>query len=153
VVIADRVRDTVAGTAGLVHRKLIAPRRHDGPLPYVDCRPTTNPILPVADMQAAISFYERLGFEVTAYDERYAWVRHCGWEWLHLRLVDSIAGNEASAYLHVDDADAWRAAMHDTSAGEVELSPLEDMPWGQSEFFLTDPSGNLIRIGQPAVRR
>jgi hydroxymethylpyrimidine/phosphomethylpyrimidine kinase len=116
-----------------------------GALPYVPHRPTTNPILPVDDMATAVAFYERLGFEVTRYDDGYSWVRHCGWEWLHLRLVDSVAGNGSSAYLHVADAAAWRAAM--ATAPGVELAPLDEMPWGKREFSFTDPSGNLVRIG------
>ncbi len=120
---------------------------HDGPLPFVRCAPTTNPILPVLDMDEAVDFYRRLGFEPTAYDEGYAWVRHCGWEWFHLRRVDSVEGNQASAYLHVDDAEAWRSAMAEAAAGSVELAELADMPWGKREFSFVDPAGNLIRLG------
>lgn len=123
---------------------------HDGgPLPYVRHRPTTNPILPVADMAEAIAFYERLGFEVHAYDPGYAWVKHCSWEWLHLRAVDSVEGNRASAYLHVTDAEAWRAGFVEASAGGIELAELADMPWGKREFSFVDPAGNLVRVGSP----
>lgn len=120
---------------------------HDGPLPYVRHRPTTNPILPVVEMAPAIAFYERLGFEVVAYDEAYAWVNHCSWEWFHLRLVDSVDGNQASAYLHVEDADAWRAALDEAAQGTIDLAAASDTPWGKREFSFSDPAGNLIRIG------
>lgn len=126
-------------------------RSQDGPLPAVRRAPTTNPILPVADMQEAISFYERLGFEVIAYDVGYAWVKHCGWEWFHLRKVGAVDHNAAGAYLHVADADAWHAAMLAASDDSIELSPLADMPWGLREYSFTDPSGNLIRIGSPST--
>lgn len=116
-------------------------------LPPVMHLPATNPILPVADMAVAIDFYRRLGFGVTAYDENYAWVHHSGWEWLHLRLVPSVEGNQASAYLHVSNADAWRAAMTEASGGSIELSPLADMPWGLREFSFVDPAGNVVRLG------
>ncbi len=122
----------------------------EGPLPFVKRRPTTNPILPVVDMAEAIEFYRRLGFEVVAYDDDYAWVKHCGWEWFHLRSVDSVAGNESSAYLHVENAAAWHQGLTESSEGSVELAEIENMPWGKSEFSFTDPAGNLVRIGSPS---
>jgi catechol 2,3-dioxygenase-like lactoylglutathione lyase family enzyme len=123
-----------------------------GPLPYVGVRPTTNSILPVVDMTEATAFYRSLGFEVDAYDEGYAWVTHCGWEWLHLRRVDSVDGNRASAYLHVADADEWHAAMRAATAGEIALADPVDTPWGKREFSFDDPAGNHIRIGSDARR-
>lgn len=127
------------------------PSGHDGPLPYVPHRPTTNPILPVGDMRSAIDCYRSLGFDVHAYDEGYAWVRHCGWEFLHLRLVADLdpAVNAASAYIHVDDADRWHAAFGAAAAAGVTIGDLVDQPWGLREFELTDPAGNLLRIGSP----
>ena len=116
-------------------------------LPFVRRPPTTNAILPVEDMAGAIEFYQRIGFQAEAYDDGYAWIKHCGWEWLHLRGVDSVEGNRASAYLHVGDADAWRRAMVASSGGAVELSEATDMPWGKREYSFTDPAGNLVRVG------
>lgn len=121
----------------------------DSPLPYVGRRPSTTPILPVHDMAVASAFYESLGFEVDQYDGGYAWVKHCSWEWFHLRLVDGLDpdANEASAYLHVDDAQAWRNGM--TAVAHVDaIGEVTDKPWGMREFGVTDPSGNLVRLGQ-----
>lgn len=118
-------------------------------LPYVRHRPSVKPILPVNDMDAAIGFYRNLGFEVTSYDDGYAWVRNCGWELWHLRLVAGLdpAANSASAYLHVADVDAWHAAIVTSADGHV-ATDVSDTPWGMREFSFTDPSGNLVRIGQ-----
>lgn len=101
------------------------------------------------DIGAGIEFYEQLGFHGEAYDDGYAWIKHCGWEWFHLRKVGSVTGNEASAYLHVDDAAAWHEAMTQAAAGRVVLGDLADTPWGKREFSFSDPAGNLIRIGSP----
>lgn len=121
----------------------------DSTLPFMRRRPTVTPILPVNDMSEACDFYRLLGFDVTAYDDGYAWVRSCGWEILHLRLVDAFEpdANETSAYLHVADVDAWRAAMAGTAGGHAVDAP-QDTPWGMREFSFTDPSGNLVRLGQ-----
>lgn len=136
----DSVRNRLTG-----HR----PARHDGPLPSVPRRPTTNPILAVHDMPQAIDFYRSLGFEVIAYDDGYSWVKHCSWEFLHLRLVGELdpTVNAGSAYIHVDDVDGWHAAFVATSAGDA-IGAIVDQPWGLSEFELVDPSGNLVRFGQ-----
>jgi catechol 2,3-dioxygenase-like lactoylglutathione lyase family enzyme len=109
-------------------------------------RVVSRPILAVADMEAAIDFYRRLGLDVASFDQRYAWVRHRGDEVLHLRLVDGFdpATNSGSAYLHVRDVDLWWEAM--TALG-VEIERPDDMPWGMREFAVTDPSGNLVRVG------
>lgn len=125
-------------------------RSDEHSLPRVKCRPTTNPILPVAEMHEAIGFYERLGFEVAAYDENYAWVRHCGWEWCHLRKVESVAGNEASAYFHVDDAESWHQAFSTALDDPDAQAPASPTPWGKLEFSIVDPAGNLLRFGSPA---
>ena len=122
-------------------------RGPDDGLPAVRRRPTIHPILPVIDLEVAMEFYERLGFTASAYDDGYAWITHEGWEWLHLRRVDSVTGNHAGAYLHVDDADAWRDAMLASSGGAIPLDEPTDMPWDKREFSFTDPAGNLVRIG------
>lgn len=117
-------------------------------LPAMRERPSVKPILPVADVAATSDFYRSLGFEVVAYDDTYAWVRHCGWELFHLAAVDEPgdSGAGAALYLHVADADAWRAGLV-ASGADVSIGAVADMPWGMREFAVTDPGGNVIRIG------
>lgn len=122
---------------------------HPGPLPYVAHRPTTNPVLPVADMEQAAAFYEALGFEVSTWDDTYAWVKHCEWEWCHLRVAALGEPSGAGAYFHVDDAEAWHGAIAAASDGKVELGAVGDMPWGKREFAIHDPWGNWLRFGSP----
>lgn len=106
-----------------------------------------KPVLPVADMELAIEFYRRLGLDVAAYDDGYAWVRHRGEEVVHLRGVPDLdlAANRTGAYLHVQNADAWWEAM---GAMGVSIGRVADMAWGMREFSFTDPSGNVVRVGQ-----
>ncbi|MEM7321729.1 MAG: VOC family protein [Actinomycetota bacterium] len=110
-------------------------------------RIVTKIIFPAADMAAAIAFYRGLGFEVESYDDGYAWVRHRGEEILHLARAADLAAdhNRAAGYVHVQDVDAWHAAW--TAAG-FPVGPVEDLPWQMREFRITDPSGNLLRVGQ-----
>ena len=117
-------------------------------LPAMRERPSVKPILPVADMPEATGFYRALGFEVVAYDDGYAWVRHSGWELFHLAVSDPRSdGSDAALYLHVADADAWRAALVASDVG-VTIGAVADTPWGMREFSFTDPDGNVIRIGR-----
>lgn len=105
-------------------------------------------MLPVVDMAEAIEFYRSLGFEVVAYDEGYAWVRHSGWELFHLVADEPRAGRSvAGLYLHVADVDAWQAALAASDA-DTAIGAVTDMPWGMREFSFSDPNGNVIRLGR-----
>lgn len=101
-------------------------------------------VFPTADMTVSIGFYRSLGFEVESYDAGYAWVRLGGAEVLHLAHVDGldVDANRAAGYWHVQDADRWHERL---VAGDP--TPVVDQPWGMREFSLTDPSGNLLRVG------
>ncbi|HET8777117.1 MAG TPA: VOC family protein [Candidatus Limnocylindria bacterium] len=115
-------------------------------MPTVLALSHVQPILPVAEMDSAIAFYRRLGFNVEAYDAGYAWVSLDGVELLHLRLVPELEprSNAASCYFHVPDADAWHAQW---SSGGLDVDPPSDQPWGFREFAVADPSGNTLRVG------
>ena len=114
----------------------------NGPL----LRIVTKTIFPVSEMPEAVAFYRRLGFDVEEFDEAYALVKHDDEEILHLRLVPrlDVASNEAAGYFHVEDADSWHGLW---TKGDLAPGVIEDRPWGMREFSVTDPSGNLIRVG------
>ena len=104
-------------------------------------------IFPVADMAEAVGFYRSLGFTVEQFDDGYAWVNHQDGEILHLARADALdpATNQAAAYVHVQDAADWHAAW---SSASLPVTDVIDQPWGMREFTLTDPAGNLLRVGQ-----
>ena len=110
---------------------------------------TARPILPVGDMARTSEFYRLLGFEVAEWDDGYAWVREDGEEVLQLRVVDGLdlVANPSSAYLQVHDADRWYARIAG-ALGASGISPISNKPWDMREFSFTDPSGNLVRVGQ-----
>lgn len=129
---------------------LASPENEGSPLPYVGSRPSVKPVLPVGDMTEAIAFYRRLGFDVERYDDGYAWVRTCGWEFFHLVASPDLGsgGGAAGAYIHVSDADEWHVALTAAAGDDAAIGGVVDQPWGMREFAVTDPSGNIVRFGR-----
>ena len=115
-------------------------------------RGDTIPILASRDITETSRFYEQLGFRVVAlYEEfgpAYLLVRRDDVElhFVHTPDVDP-AESHGGCYLRLADAQA----VHDEWAplGLPEIHPPRDTPWGMHEFFLVDPSGNLLRVGTP----
>lgn len=115
-------------------------------------RGDTIPILASRDIAETVRFYEGLGFGVLAlYEEfgpAYLIVRRDDVElhFVHSPDVDP-AESHGGCYLRLADAqgvyDAWEPL------GVPGMHPPQDTPWGMREFFLVDPSGNLLRIGTP----
>lgn len=107
------------------------------------------PVLPVRDLREAIEHYERLGFEVRAYDDSYAFAERDRVE-LHLANVDDLvpATSNVAAYLYVDDADALFEQWQRSGVGG-RLNPPHDTDYGLREGAHVDPDGNLLRFGSP----
>ena len=115
---------------------------------------TAIPILPTLDLEATLAFFERLGFEVCLRQidpDVYAIVRREGVEIHFSGSADRHIAENSACYIRVDDAQG----LYEEYLGlRIErLGPIEDKPWGMREFHLIDPSGNLIRIGQPMKPR
>jgi catechol 2,3-dioxygenase-like lactoylglutathione lyase family enzyme len=111
------------------------------------------PILPARDLDATMSFYERLGFRQAGRWPDYLIVVRDELE-LHFFSCPDInpATSIAGCYLRVRDADAFHAVF--ASAGLSEwgtgfpcVSEVEATDYGMREFAATDPDGNLMRIG------
>jgi hypothetical protein len=109
-----------------------------------------TPTLPVNDMDVAVSFYETAGFDVRRYDDGFAFVSRRDQSVFDLDLVATTRPdtNGAGCYIITADVDGWHAGL--VTAG-LPVTDIADMPWGMHEFTLTDPSGNHIRIGTPAL--
>jgi len=104
------------------------------------------PIFPVRDLDAALAFYQRLGFSVRPYSGGgYGFASRDGLE-LHLGVVPADERRSGAAYLFVDDSDAMAAAWR---ASGVEVHTPQDTEWGQHEGAVVDPDGNVIRFGSP----
>lgn len=109
----------------------------------------STPILPVLDMSEAAALYEHAGFDVRRYEGGgYAFVHHGDESVFDLDVVEPPLDrdrNQAGCYLVTPAADAWHARL---SAVALPVSDLEAKGWGMTEFTLTDPDGNRIRIGR-----
>lgn len=112
----------------------------------------TIPILASRDIAETTTFYDRLGFAVLRLYEdfgpAYLLLRRDDVELHFVHAPDADAEeSHGGCYLRLADAqgvyDEW------APLGLPEIRPPVDTPWGMREFFLVDPSGNLIRIGTP----
>lgn len=110
--------------------------------------PNAIPILPVHDMETAVAFWSRLpSLTVDQYEgSGYAFVLHGGAEVAHLALFSDldVTRNRAGCYIHLPDIDERYAECVDAG---LPVAEIRDEPWGMREFRLTDPSGNVLRIG------
>jgi catechol 2,3-dioxygenase-like lactoylglutathione lyase family enzyme len=107
-------------------------------------------------MDETVGFYERLGFGVVNlyrdFGPAYLIVRRDDVElhFVHTPEVDP-RGTNGACYLRLVDA---QAVYDEWSPLELpEVHPPRDTPWGMREFFVVDPSGNLLRIGTPLSPR
>ena len=100
-------------------------------------------------MPAALAFYRALGFAAQRFQEQdeYAFLFRDGLE-LHLRHALDLSSG-VYFLLHAGTAEALEAEFR--HAGIAILSPLSIRPWRMLEFVLSDPDGNLLRFGEPAI--
>ncbi len=108
------------------------------------------PCFPVRDMRAALAHYERLGFDVMAFEDamEWAWVRFGAAE-LHLFLKKDHdpKTTAAAADLMVDDVDELERVWNATGVGGT--SDPYDTPYRMREAVHIDVDNNLIRINSP----
>lgn len=111
----------------------------------------STPILPITDMDASIAFYERAGFEVRRYDGGdYSFVTIDDESVFDLDLdvaegpMDPMT-NRAGCYLIVAGVDEWHTRL---ASLDLDVTMVDDQPWGMREFALTDLNGNRVRFGQ-----
>jgi catechol 2,3-dioxygenase-like lactoylglutathione lyase family enzyme len=120
------------------------------------------PILPCRSIDDQLAFYEALGFEVT-YQQKapnvFAAVQRGAIELQFFVLKGYEPANSYSTcYVMVSNVDELytefrvglkRALGRVHSRGIPRIGAIGDMAYGVRQFLLTDPGGNIIRIGQP----
>ncbi len=112
------------------------------------------PILPVRAMARAVAYYRAPGFTARLYadGDDYAFLARDSCE-LHLRRApDLIDGqNPSGIYVALASGGAATLEAEFRAAGVPILSPLAVRDWRMNEFVLSDPDGNLLRFGEPAL--
>lgn len=106
--------------------------------------------LATADMRAAVSFYEAMGFE-TLYggpDAAFTSFR-VGDGFLNLQLDPTFERGPlwGRIIFWVDDVDAVHA--HALDAGFTPETAPADAPWGERYFHLRDPDGHELSFAKP----
>lgn len=111
------------------------------------------PILPSRNLSETIAFYQQFGFQTIAAYDNYVILCRDTVE-IHFSLFPEIVPTQsyAECYLRITEVDQWFQEFQQRSLprqGIPRLTAPEDKPWGMREFALVDPSGNLLKIGQP----
>lgn len=120
------------------------------------------PILPCRSIDDQLAFYEAIGFEVTYRQKApnvFAAVRRGPIELQFFTMKGYEPANSYSTcYVLTADVDRLYAEFRDglkrtlgrvPSRGIPRIGALNDMSYGVRQFVMTDPGGNMIRIGQP----
>ncbi|MBP6378479.1 MAG: VOC family protein [Kaistella sp.] len=111
-----------------------------------------HPKIPMRNKKITCEFYiNSLGFEEigTVDFEGYLMIKKDQVE-LHFFLFENISPleNYGQIYIRTDDIEAL---YKDFIRKQIEIHPhgkLQRKPWGQKEFSILDPDGNLLTFGQ-----
>src|ERR671912_859465 len=108
------------------------------------------PVLPVADLERALTHYQALGFGTGRHISGGCGYAHRDGIQIHFGVVagHDPAGNTAGAYLHVADADALHARWAAADVAGALTAPA-DTDYGLREGAHVDPDGNTVRFGSP----
>lgn len=109
-----------------------------------------NPKLPMRDQRATRAYYvDQLRFRVFGEYDDYLMVERDGVQ-LHFfgfRELD-VAQNYGQVYLRTTAIDELYQELLERGVPIHPNAPLQTKPWGQREFSLIDPDGNLLTFGQ-----
>jgi catechol 2,3-dioxygenase-like lactoylglutathione lyase family enzyme len=97
-----------------------------------------------------IAFYTKLGFAMRVRYETYLIVERDGIELHFWPCTDRKIAENSGCYIDAVDVDNLYAEF---IAAGVKAKPPEDRDWGRREFYVIDPSGNLLRLGQRLARK
>jgi catechol 2,3-dioxygenase-like lactoylglutathione lyase family enzyme len=117
-----------------------------------------TPFMHVPDLEAALTWFAMLGFEVQFREHNYAYVS-CGSA--AVRVLESFGDDGApftphkgfAYYVDVEDVDAIHKELAPKlAAASVEFNGPVDQPYRQRELMIRAPDGNVFVFGAPIGR-
>ncbi len=106
-----------------------------------------HPVLAARDIDETAAFYEKLGFAMTVRHDDYLILQRDGCEVHFWRCEDRAIAGATSCYIRSADVDALHAEFFRRG---LKLGLPTTRPWRMRELYVHDPSGNLLKFGQPA---
>lgn len=110
-----------------------------------------NPKLPMRDQRVTRDFYvQRLGFRPVGGEYPDYLMLEKDQVQLHFFAFEALdpQQNYGQVYIRTDDIDGLYQELLDRQVPIHPNAPLQTKPWGQREFSLIDPDGNLLTFGQ-----
>ena len=109
-----------------------------------------NPKLPMRNKAATKAYYiDQLGFEIFGDYPDYLMVQKESIQ-IHFFLFPDLNAREnyGQVYIRTSDIDKLYQSLIDNNVAIHPNGHLHAKPWGQKEFSLVDPDGNLLTFGQ-----
>lgn len=108
------------------------------------------PELPVANLQSAIVFYERLGFETASRlpGRDYAIVER---DAVALHLFEDKGHRATPIGVHIFTADLAELFEEFDDRGVRFAQKIERKPWGNRDFRIRDDYGNELKFTEPRI--
>jgi len=106
---------------------------------------TVAPRFRVRDLEQALAFYTRLGFQTTYQDAGFAILQRDGVS-LHLNASPEMPARPCSVcWIAITGSDALHQQYQQLG---VVSHPLTTQPWGLTQFAVSDPAGNLLLFAE-----
>ena len=107
--------------------------------------------VPSKDFELSKQFYKDLGFTMASEGGGIAYFHFGQVSFLLQDFCAEAFAENFMMHILVEDVQAWWEQVQHSGVLEkygVQVTALEDQPWGMRDFCLYDPSGVLWRIGQ-----
>jgi len=108
-----------------------------------------HPKLPMRNKEQTKTYYQQLGFTISADYGDYLIVQKDSIEmhFFAFAELDPLT-NYGQVYIRTNDIDQLYQSLLEKAVAIHPNAPLAEKPWGQKEFALLDPDHNLLTFGQ-----